>query len=467
MQSSQVGVQLDQRLRRGRRRRRPPAGRPARPAVARPSSRRLDRASGRRSVGRDVAARSRSTVTTSAPRSASSAAVAAPMPLAPPVTSARRPSIRHWLAAASAISAQVAIQTSPRALTSAMNWSRNFSRCGRPITCGCIVTMQAPPSVDDAVQLVPPDLADVRWAARWCASSPCRSRTRSARASSRIHWIGSSTRSVPAMPVGVQVVHVVGRVAEAVLCEQLDRGRRELPRRRAVADRVGAEPAQHLQRAQQLGLLLGPASAWPARCACSRGGRPRARRPGSPGRGRGGARRRGPGRRTSASGRGARAARAAAAPRPWRRRCPARARPAGWRSRIVADPDLLGVEVEGECHGAAGASRPAGHLAPPEGLSVATIGAPGMGRNTLICGAAIVHADGERGRARRAPPVCALLRRRPELERFARAFVRSGERASWGLARRDPWLLAASSEAIRDERGRPGVELAQTSRRTG
>jgi branched-chain amino acid transport system substrate-binding protein len=67
----------------------------------------------------------------------------------------------------------------------------------------------------------------------------------------------------------------------------------------------------------------------------------------------------------------------------------------------------------------------------------------------LICGAAIVHADGEVAELEGAS--CArLVRSEPELERFARAFAGSGERRLAGLWRHDECWLALELETAGD-----------------
>ena len=58
-------------------------------------------------------------------------------------------------------------------------------------------------------------------------------------------------------PVRLDVVHEIRGVRETVLMQQVQGVRAEIPRRRAVAGHLRAEPAQDLQAAEKLGLLLG------------------------------------------------------------------------------------------------------------------------------------------------------------------------------------------------------------------
>jgi branched-chain amino acid transport system substrate-binding protein len=78
----------------------------------------------------------------------------------------------------------------------------------------------------------------------------------------------------------------------------------------------------------------------------------------------------------------------------------------------------------------------------------------------LICGAAIVHADGEVVELDGATGA-RLLRESAELARFARAFAASGERRLAGLWRRGPQLLSLGLEAEPGDPRSARVELAE------
>ena len=164
------------------------------------------------------------------------------------------------------------------------------------------------------------------------------------------------------VPVGVQAIHQVRRVADPVPGKQLQRVDRELPRRRAVAAHLGPEPLQDRLRLAELLLFLDSPERRrrPVRVAV----RPELV----------------PGGDDVAHAIGMHLGDAARdEERRWKPapvKQPQDLRDADVRAvgthreqprlgrcvRVARKPDLLGVEVKGECDGAAGARRP-GHCA--------------------------------------------------------------------------------------------------------
>ena len=192
------------------------------------------------------------------------------------------------------------------------------ARDGRPMIWGCMVKMQLPPSrrmpSSSSCQIVR------TWAVVAIGRSQLAALNQKCGASSRSHCTGSST--APRMNIGADVVHEVGRIAQTVGTQQLDRGRRELPRRRAVAGwaPLPGAPGCHARARAPAPPRRGTCP--PVSGGCSRAGRSHGRHRRSAPPARGGARRPGQARRTWPGSHGFGAAPVSAAPRPWRRRCP-------------------------------------------------------------------------------------------------------------------------------------------------